>query len=204
MQGKKLCAQFSPGRQGRRPPAAGRQGRHPPAAAGSIDEFGMHRLDIPNSPAATPPPPSPVSAKNRRFFGRGACKETIFSPENGIFKNRPAPTRCICTVRVGNADRSFSENSGKPEKSAAPIYGGWFRVLSGGSKWPSALPTPTPPACAHRPSAGRTVSWRVRRGARGAGWRRTGPARPRRSTDPAARRRGTKSTRPARVPGRRR
>ena len=46
----------------------------------------------------------------------------------------------MCTARVGNADKSFSENSEKPEKSAAPIYGGWFRVLSGGSKWNRALP----------------------------------------------------------------
>ena len=48
---------------------------------------------------------------------------------------------CICTARVGNADRSFSENSGKPEKLGTPIYGPQFRVLSGGSKWLSALPT---------------------------------------------------------------
>ena len=51
------------------------------------------------------------------------------------------PTLYICTARVGNADKSFSENSGKPKKPAAPIYGGWFRVLSGGSRWLSALPT---------------------------------------------------------------
>ena len=44
-------------------------------------------------------------------------------------------------ARVGNADKSFSENSGKPKKPAAPLYGGWFRVLSGGSRWLSALPT---------------------------------------------------------------
>ena len=44
--------------------------------------------------APPPLPPSPVSAKNQRFFGRGDCKETIFSLENGIFrrKNRPVPT----------------------------------------------------------------------------------------------------------------
>ena len=36
----------------------------------------------------------PVSAKNQRFFGRGACRETIFALENEIFrrKNRPVPT----------------------------------------------------------------------------------------------------------------
>ena len=40
------------------------------------------------------PAPSPVSAKNRKIFGRGPCKETLFSLGNGIYKNRPAP-RCI-------------------------------------------------------------------------------------------------------------
>ena len=50
--------------------------------------------------APPPLPPSPVSAKNRSFFGRGACKETIFSLENEIFrrKNRPVPTLYICTA----------------------------------------------------------------------------------------------------------
>ena len=42
----------------------------------------------------------------------------------GFTKNVPVPTLCICTARIGNADKSFSENSGKPEKSAAPMYGG--------------------------------------------------------------------------------
>ena len=36
--------------------------------------------------APPPLPPSPVSAKNQRFFGRGACKETIFALENEIFR----------------------------------------------------------------------------------------------------------------------
>ena len=45
------------------------------------------------------------------------------------------------SLPTGNAGMSFPENSGKPEKPAASIYGGWFRVLSGGSKWQSALPT---------------------------------------------------------------
>ena len=44
-------------------------------------------------------------------------------------------------AQVGNADRSFPEDSGKPKKPAASICGGWFRVLSGGSKRQSALPT---------------------------------------------------------------
>ena len=48
--------------------------------------------------APPPLPPSPVSAKNQRFFGRGACKETIFSLENEIYKNRPVPTLYICTA----------------------------------------------------------------------------------------------------------
>ena len=37
--------------------------------------------------------------------------------------------------------RDFQKISGNSKKSAAPIYGGRFRVLSGGSKWQSALPT---------------------------------------------------------------
>ena len=43
--------------------------------------------------APPPLPPSPVSAKILRIFGRGNCKETIFALENGIFrrKNRPVP-----------------------------------------------------------------------------------------------------------------
>ena len=43
--------------------------------------------------ALPPLPPSPVSAKILRIFGRGNCKETIFALENGIFrrKNRPVP-----------------------------------------------------------------------------------------------------------------
>ena len=44
-------------------------------------------------------------------------------------------------ARVGNADQQSAGNSADSEKSAAPIYGGWFRVPSGGSKWQSALPT---------------------------------------------------------------
>ena len=43
--------------------------------------------------APPPRPPSPVSAKILRIFGRGNCKEAIFALENRIFrrKNRPAP-----------------------------------------------------------------------------------------------------------------
>ena len=43
-------------------------------------------------------------------------------------------------ARVGSAD---PQSAGKPadsKKSAAPIYGGWFRVRIGGSKWLRALP----------------------------------------------------------------
>ena len=49
------------------------------------------------------------------------------------------PAGSIC---VGNAD---SQSAGKPadsKKPAALIYGGWFRVLSGGSRWNRALPGP--------------------------------------------------------------
>ena len=51
----------------------------------------------------------------------------VFSLENVIYKNRPMPTLYICTARAGNADGSFSENSGKPEKLGTPIYGSQFR-----------------------------------------------------------------------------
>ena len=37
------------------------------------------------------------------------------------------------TLRVEAMPTDVFRKPGKPEKSAAPIYGGWFRVLSGGS-----------------------------------------------------------------------
>ena len=48
------------------------------------------------------------------------------------------------SARVGSADKSFSENSGKPKKSAALVYGGWFRALSHGSRRVQALPANNP------------------------------------------------------------
>ena len=42
---------------------------------------------------------------------------------------------------AGNAGVSFPEKSGKPKTPAALMYGGWGRVLFGGSKRVSALPT---------------------------------------------------------------
>ena len=44
-------------------------------------------------------------------------------------------------ARVGSADMSFPGKPGKPKTPAALMYGGWGRVLSGGSKRVSALPT---------------------------------------------------------------
>ena len=43
--------------------------------------------------------------------------------------------------RVGTADRSFPGNPGKPKTPGASIYGSRGRVLFGGSRWQSALPT---------------------------------------------------------------
>ena len=85
--------------------------------------------------------PSPGAAKKSKVFRARSLQGNDFFLEKGIYKNRLVPTLYIRTARVGNADKSFSENSGKPKKPAAPIYGGWFRVLSGGSRWLSALPT---------------------------------------------------------------
>ena len=60
----------------------------------------------------------------------------------------------------GNADMSFPVNSGKPKNPAAPIYGSWVRVLSGGSKCVQAQP------------------------ARGSQWNRALPGRQRRLSNP--------------------
>ena len=43
--------------------------------------------------------------------------------------------------RPGSAGRSFPGNPGKPKNPRASIYGSRVRVLSGGSRWLSALPT---------------------------------------------------------------
>ena len=43
-------------------------------------------------------------------------------------------------VAVGTADLQSAGKPAETKKPAAPIYGGWFRVLSGGSKWVQAQP----------------------------------------------------------------
>ena len=43
-------------------------------------------------------------------------------------------------ARSGNAGVSFPGKPGKPKKQAALIYGGWFRVLFGGSNRVQAQP----------------------------------------------------------------
>ena len=70
----------------------------PPGAAPQIFDLSRRqfcqRRNLKTQRFFSLPAPSPVSAKNQRFFGRGPCKETLFSLGNGIYKNRPAP-RCI-------------------------------------------------------------------------------------------------------------
>ena len=70
----------------------------PPGAAPQIFDLSRRqfcqRRNLKTQRLFSLPAPSPVSAKNRRIFGRGPCKETLFSLGNGIYKNRPAP-RCI-------------------------------------------------------------------------------------------------------------
>ena len=81
---------------GSRPSPPSRQRR--PIICGEIRRFSLSKKVLTSwwtgKQAPPPLPPSPVSAKNQRFFGRGACRETIFALENGIFrrKNRPVPT----------------------------------------------------------------------------------------------------------------
>ena len=48
----------------------------------------------------------------------------------------PAPS----TSESATPTRDFQKISGNSKKPAAPIYGGRFRVLSGGSRWQRALP----------------------------------------------------------------
>ena len=50
-------------------------------------------------------------------------------------------SRWVSALPTGNAGMCFLGKPRKPENPAAPIYGGWVRVLFGGSKWLSALPT---------------------------------------------------------------
>ena len=117
----------------------------PPGAAAQIQDLSRRQFrpwrNLKTQRVFSLPAPSPVSAKNQGFFGRIACMETLSSLKNGVYKKRSVPTLCICTARVGNAGMSFSENSGKPKKLGTLIYGPQFRVLSGGSRRLSALPT---------------------------------------------------------------
>ena len=59
----------------------------------------------------------------------------------GFTKTAPCPPLYIYTARVGNADRQSTKDFVDSQTLAASIYGGQGRVLSGGSKWVSALPT---------------------------------------------------------------
>ena len=76
---------------------------------------------------------------------------------------------------------SFPVNSGKPKNPAASICGGWVRVLSGGSKWPSAPPTGSAapqsagnPADSQNPAASIYGGW-VRVLSGGSKWNRALP-----------------------------
>ena len=44
-------------------------------------------------------------------------------------------------VEADSVGYQSAENSADSKNPAAPIYGGWVRVLFGGSRWQSALPT---------------------------------------------------------------
>ena len=57
-------------------------------------------------------------ASLRKISGRKNCKETLFSLENGIYKNRPVSTLYICTARVGNADPSVASSDSSPFRGA--------------------------------------------------------------------------------------
>ena len=80
----------------------------------------------------------------------GESRQTSVGGWGSAKRQRSLPRRGSA-LPTGSAGVSFPEKSGKPKKPAAPIYGGWFRVLSGGSyrgqaqpagsKWQSALPT---------------------------------------------------------------
>ena len=59
----------------------------------------------------------------------------------GFTKTAPCSPLYIYTARVGNADRQSTKDFVDSQTLAASIYGGQGRVLSGGSKWMSALPT---------------------------------------------------------------
>ena len=52
----------------------------------------------------------------------------------------PTGSRWQSALLTGNAGMCFPGKPGKPENPAAPIYGGWVRVLFRGSRWSRALP----------------------------------------------------------------
>ena len=144
------------------------------------------------------PAPSPVSAKNRRIFGRGPCKGTLFSLGNGIYKNRPVP-RCIFALPESATPtrvfRRIPENRrNQPLQSMAagfvcyPAAAGGCRhclpAASGSGHCPVSLPRP-----ARRRSTGQASrparpdrSWRARR------QRCPGESRPRRACPSSGRR----------------
>ena len=54
-----------------------------------------------------------------------------------------SPNSCAVRRQQPGAGTACPQSAGNPadsKKPAAPIYGGWFRVLFGGSKWNRALP----------------------------------------------------------------
>ena len=106
------------------PAAANGSGHCPPAAAGC-------GVVTPSLPTAKYPE---ALIYGRRVRLAGASKWKRALPAGG--------SKCMQAqlARVGSADRKSAENSADSKKPAAPIYGGWFRVLSGGSKWSRALP----------------------------------------------------------------
>ena len=80
-----------------------------------------------------------------RQSARSSCGFADFGRFNlwrPIVVNRTCGSMCVQAqpVRVGSADRQSARNPADSKKPAASIYGGWFRVLSGGSKWNRALP----------------------------------------------------------------
>ena len=174
----------------------------PPGAAPQIFDLSRRqfcqRRNLKTQRFFSLPAPSPVSAKNQRFVGRGPCKETLFSLGNGIYKNRPAP-RCIFALPESATPtrvfRRIPENRrNQPLQSMAagfvcyPAAAGGCRpcrpAASGSGHCPVSLPRP-----ARRRSTGRASrparpdrSWRARR------QRCPGESRPRRACPSSGRR----------------
>ncbi len=83
---------------------------------------------------------SPQIRRNQPLQSMAADFVFCLAAATGSRPCRPAATGCRLSLP---AVPTFNLR-GKPadsKKSAALIYGGWFRVLSGGSRWLSALPT---------------------------------------------------------------